>query len=79
MFAPSGRFVRLRPMAKEKDVTINELAQMVQRGFGAVDESFSEVYKRLDRIENILLRAHDNRLERLEDFMLEAKKVLKIK
>jgi DNA anti-recombination protein RmuC len=80
-------------MAKEKAVTTNELARMVQRGFEAVDERFDgvdrrfeavdkrfdKVEARLDRIENILLRGYDNRLERLEDFMLEAKKVLKIK
>lgn len=66
-------------MAKEKMVTTNELARMVQHSLEVLDGRFDKVETRLDRIENILLRGHDNRLERLEDFMLEAKKVLKIK
>ena len=57
---------------------IEKLAQIVQAGFAGVDKRFEQmqtdidnrfdkVDERLDRIENILLRAHDNRLDRIDD------------
>lgn len=75
---------------KEKPVSTNTLARMVGRGFEAVDKRFKETHEeigglrkemndRFDRVENILLRSHDNRLEKLEDFMLQTKTLLKIK
>ena len=55
-------------MAK-KSVTIDSLAMMVQKGFTGVDKKFEEVYnrfdmldKRLDRIENVLLEQHAERM-----------------
>lgn len=55
---------------------IDGLASMVARGFEhtATKKDISEVRTRLDgiddrldRIENLLIRAHENRIERLED------------
>lgn len=64
----------------KKSLTIDDLARMVQKGFehtASKDEigdmrhetkaEFSDIRKRLDRIENILIRGHENRIERLED------------
>ena len=69
-----------------KKMTIDDLAAMVKRGFDdtaketvvdkrfyEVDKRFDEVDKRFDRIENILLRDHLNRIERLEDTVLRLK------
>ena len=65
---------------RNKNITIDELAIMVQKGFdetakkedmdagfARVDEKFEEVYKRLDRIENILIKQHEQRISRLEE------------
>ena len=62
----------------KKDITTENLTRMVQKGFettasdidtlrSEMKMEFSDVRKRLDRIENILLRAHENRIEHLED------------
>lgn len=40
---------------------------MVGRGFEEVSKNFEDVTHRLDRIENIILTDHRNRLERVED------------
>ncbi|MEK7610404.1 MAG: hypothetical protein AAB468_01495 [Patescibacteria group bacterium] len=68
------------------DKKIDDLAMATKKGFDAVDEQFEEVNKhfesvenRLDRIEGNLLRGHDNRLERLEDFMRQTKTALHLK
>jgi tetrahydromethanopterin S-methyltransferase subunit G len=45
----------------------------VDKRFDEVDKRFDEVDKRFDRIENILLRDHLNRIERLEDTVLRLK------
>lgn len=69
---------------KKKGITVDELAIMVQRGFedtasktdtaskadiARIDSRLSGIDVRLDRIENLLLRGHDNRIELLEDKM----------
>ena len=70
-----------------KKVTIDKLAEITANGFAGVDKRFDAVDKRfdavdkrldgvdvrLDRIENLLLRDHLNRIERLEDTVLQLK------
>jgi len=62
---------------KIKSITINTLAGMVQRGFidansrmekgfKETEKGFKEVNARLDRIENIILKQHDQRITRIE-------------
>lgn len=56
-----------------KKTTIENLAVITANGFKGVDKRFDGVDKRFDRIENILLRDHLNRIERLEDTVLRLK------
>ncbi len=65
----------------KKETTIDDLAVMVQKGFIGVDTRFDgidvrldgidvrldKMDTRLDHIENLLIRDHTNRIERLED------------
>ena len=74
-----------------KEVTNEDLARVVQKGFEGVDKQIENLAtmtakgfeetaskvdlqkvetrldRRLDRIENLLIRDHNNRIERLED------------
>ena len=62
-------------MAK-KNVAIDDLAVMVQKGFndigakmalkGEVNARFDAMDKRFDKIENLILADHKKRIERLE-------------
>jgi len=65
-------------MAK-KDITINDLAVMVQKGFNGVDKRFEQIDKRLDGmvtkaemnrrfdgLEDRVLASHQKRIEKLE-------------
>ena len=66
-------------MAKKK-TTIDDLAGMVKRGFDEVDKRFAEVDKRFDamdtrfdamdkrfdRIENLILKRHEEEIEQLK-------------
>ena len=74
---------------KAVDKKIDGLAAMVNRGFEEtatkaeledvrveLKGEMSEVKMRLDRIENILLRDHNNRIERLEDKLLQVEVIL---
>lgn len=84
--AASGAYNRLI-MARAKKMTIEDLAVITANGFKAVDRRFDEVDKRfeavdkrfdgidkrLDRIENLILRDHIQRIERLEDTVLQLK------
>ncbi|MEK7170582.1 MAG: hypothetical protein AAB767_04820 [Patescibacteria group bacterium] len=63
-----------------KKMTIEDLAIITANGFKGVDKRFDEVDKRFDevdkrfdRIENLLLRDHVQRIERLEDTVLQLK------
>ncbi|MBI3075207.1 MAG: hypothetical protein HYY92_03295 [Parcubacteria group bacterium] len=71
------------------DARFDELAAMTARGFeetatkSELEEvrlelkgEIGEVKMRLDRMENILLRDHDNRIERLEDKLLQVEVIL---
>jgi phage gp16-like protein len=69
--------------SSQKQMTIDDLAVMTQRGFdvnhtefkhirgnlGDMSGELGKMNTRLDRIENLLIRAHDQRLDRLEDQM----------
>ena len=69
-------------MDQGKEVTIDDLARMVQKGFegtakaSEVRVEFNEVKERLDRIENILLAENRRRIEKLEDQMREVRDAL---
>ena len=63
-----------------KKTTLDDLARMTQNGFSSikndmdgqftgVNKRFDEIDSRLNRIENILIRTHENRIEKLEDTM----------
>ena len=61
-------------MAK-KNITIDELSVMVQKGFDDVatksdikniDKRFDAMDKRFDKIENVVLASHQKRIEKLE-------------
>lgn len=63
-----------------KKMTIEDLAVITAGGFKGVDKRFDEVDKRFDgidtrlnHIENLILRDHVQRIERLEDTVLQLK------
>lgn len=64
-------------------MTIEDLAMITQKGLGEVrgdlNEFRNEVNDRFDRIENILLHAHENRIEKLEYDLRTVKTFLKVK
>lgn len=67
------------------EVTIEDLARMVQKGFEdtakahVVEAEFRAVNERLDRIEKFLLEEHRRRIERLEGDVRILKDALNIK
>lgn len=69
----------------EENVTIEELARMVAKGFEEtakaqeVNSRFDAVEKRLERIENLLIQEHRRRIERLESEMKEVRDALAMK
>ena len=60
-----------------KKMTIEDLAVITANGFKGVDTKIEGVEKEMragfNRIENLLLRDHLNRIERLEDTVLQLK------
>ncbi len=71
---------------KKKNVTINDLAVMVGKGFDSVDKRFDGVDKRfdaidfrLDKIEKLILADHKKRIERLETEVKELKELIAFK
>ena len=80
-------------MIKNKKVTIEDLAVMVNCGFNGVDKRFDGVDKRfnivdkrfdkvedrLDRIEKLLITDHRRRIEKLESEVRELKNLLAVK
>jgi hypothetical protein len=67
---------------KKKNVTIDDLATMVQKGFNGVDVKFEQVDKRFDamdkrfdKIENLILTDHKKRLEKLETEVKELREL----
>ncbi len=75
---------------KKKDITIDDLAIMVGKGFESVDKRFNsidkrfdgidkrfdKVDKRLDKIEKLILADHKERIEKLEMEVKELKALL---
>jgi len=67
----------------EENITINDLAVMVGKGFDGVDKKLEEINqdmnKRFDRIENILIKQQNDKIERLEKRMKKLEEALVIK
>lgn len=65
---------------KSKNVTIDELAIMVQKGFSEATKEngkrFDRIEKKLDRIEKIVLPNHEERIERREEKMEKMESLL---
>ncbi|OHA40660.1 MAG: hypothetical protein A3H68_03060 [Candidatus Taylorbacteria bacterium RIFCSPLOWO2_02_FULL_46_40] len=53
---------------------ISDLREETKKSFSEINIRLDSMDTRLDRIENLLLRNHLNRIERLEDSMLAVKK-----
>lgn len=77
---------------KKKNITIDDLARMVQKGFvdtakktemdfrfNQVDKRFDKVDDKLDRIEKLLIAEHRRRIEKLETDVKELKELLAVK
>jgi len=68
---------------ENKNITINDLAVMVQKGFSdtksGMESGFEEVNKRLDKIENILIKQQNERIELLEERMHRLEEALALK
>jgi len=71
-------------LMKKKEITIEDLAMMVQRGFNEtaskadLNNLSKSIDKRFDRIENMILANHRERIEKLEGEMKELKNLLSI-
>ncbi|MDD4531555.1 MAG: hypothetical protein PHH21_02495 [Candidatus Pacebacteria bacterium] len=74
---------------KKKEITIDDLAMMVQKGFietktdmasfsKSVDKRFDAVDRRLDKIEKLIIADHRQRIGKLEEEMKELKNLLAI-
>lgn len=63
----------------KKNITIDDLAVMVQKGFNGVDVHFDkmskEINNRFDKIENLILADHKKRIERLETEVKELREI----
>ncbi|MFH1462298.1 MAG: hypothetical protein ABIG08_01170 [bacterium] len=64
---------------KKKNVTTDDLARMVKKGFDGVDRRFDKVEDRLERIEKLLIVEHRQRIEKLEADVRELKELLAVK
>jgi len=68
---------------KNKKITIEELARMVNKGFDGTDKKiekgFKDVNGRLDRIENIMLKQHSQKIESLEKRIYRLEEALAVK
>lgn len=69
----------------KKNITINDLATMVGKGFDGVDKRFDGVDKRfdaidfrLDKIEKLILADHKKRIEKLEEEIKNTRGLLAI-
>lgn len=67
------------------EITTDELAAMINKGFNEtakkaeMDLGFKEVNMRLDKIENILIKQQNDKIERLEERMHKIEEALIIK
>jgi hypothetical protein len=58
---------------------VGSLREEMNDRFEQVDARFEQVDKRFDHIENLVLRAHDNRIEKIEDDVRVLKTALRVK
>ena len=58
---------------------ISDLREETKKSFSEINIRLDSMDTRLDRIENLLLRNHLNRIERLEDSMLAVKKKIGVR
>lgn len=56
-----------------RQVTINDLAVMVQKGFDGNDKRFNAIDEKLEKIENLIIIDHKKRIEKLEIEVKELK------
>jgi len=61
------------------DENISDLREETKKSFSEINIRLDSMDTRLDRIENLLLRNHLNRIERLEDSMLAVKKKIGVR
>ena len=72
-------------MMENKNITIDDLAGMVQKGFeetakkDEVNERFDKIEDRLESIEKLILTDHKRRIEKLEDEVKELRELLAVK
>lgn len=79
-------------MENKNNITIEDLARMIQKGFegtakkqsvnarfDGIDQRFDKVEDRLETIEKLLIVNHRERIERLETEVKELKKLLAVK
>jgi len=70
---------------KKKNITIGDLARMVQKGFletakkDEVNKRFDKVENRLERIEKLLIADHRRRIEKLEIAVKDLKELLAVR
>lgn len=63
----------------KKNITIDDLAGMVKKGFDGVDQRFNKVDNSLERIEKFIIAEHRRRIEKLETEVKELKELLAVK
>lgn len=64
---------------KKKNITMDDLAGMVKKGFDGVDLRFDRVEERFDKIEKLLIAEHRRRIEKLESDVKELKELLSVR
>lgn len=64
---------------KMKNITINDLTRMTNKGFNGVDQRFNKVDTALERIEKFLIAEHRRRIEKLETDVRELKELLAVR
>ncbi|MDO8436056.1 MAG: hypothetical protein Q7S82_01550 [bacterium] len=68
---------------KKNNITIEDLAIMVEKGFDGTDKKIEKGFKgvniRLDRIENFILKQHAQKIEFLEKRIHRLEEALAIK
>lgn len=70
---------------ENKNLTIDDLAIMIQKGFletakkDEVDKHFDAVENHLEKIEKLLIAEHRRRIEKLEEDVKELKELLAVK
>jgi len=64
----------MKNKAKNKKITMEDLAGMVQRGFSEssknMNERFDKVEGKLDQIEKDPIASHEKRIKRVEEFLI---------